>query len=162
VAYTKEQQQSACSIGRRGKALRPRAGTVFLPVPKEFETMSVWILAGAPSVFVRQGVATTATKLVEKDQRKGMSREEAQCAAARRSFGVEQAKEVYRHKGLRNTDSRLGYGLCMLAKSSGFTAVVLLSLALGIAANTAIVSLIDAESGERLARSGLTCTHQTS
>ena len=39
---------------------------------------------------------------------------------------------------------RLRYGLRVLAKNSGFTAVVVLSLALGIGANTAIFSLIHA------------------
>ncbi len=93
-------------------------------------------------------IETHLRLLTERYVRQGMSEAEA-ARAARRKFGnVTLLQEAHRDmRGIRFIDTLfqdLRFGLRMLLKSKGFTAVAALSLAIGIGANTAIFSLLDA------------------
>jgi len=84
----------------------------------------------------------------EEQQSKGLSREEARYAA-RRAFGnaalvKEEVRGMWGWNFAAQTEQDVRYALRMIRCNRAFSAAAIISLALGIGANTAIFSLMDA------------------
>jgi predicted permease len=118
-------------------------------LPARFRSWLKWIVKGRRlesemEAEVRFHMESYAAELV----RKGMSQQEAMRQARIEFGGIESYKDAMRASvGVRwwgELGSDLGHGWRLLCKNPAFTAVAVLTLALGVGATTAIFSIVNA------------------
>ena len=112
-----------------------------------FHRLTSWATSGRDEEFLRSEFEEHIAMQTADNLRAGLSPSEARRQALLKFGNVEAIKESYRdQRGLPLTETLVldtQHALRRLRKTPVFTAAVLLTLALGIGANTAIFAVID-------------------
>ena len=97
---------------------------------------------------IEEEIESNLAMHVEDGVRAGLTREEARRRALIRLGGVEQTRQAVRERGtlprFEDLARDVRFGLRMLARNRSFTAVAVLTLAIGIAASATVFTWIDA------------------
>jgi macrolide transport system ATP-binding/permease protein len=112
-----------------------------------FRRLQYWKESARRSETLREEMELHLAEKAEELQANGMTAERAH-AEARRQFGnvglkQEESREIWMTRFLSELGQDIRYGLRTMGANKAFSALAVLSLALGIGANTAIYSLME-------------------